>query len=145
VAVVVGSTRQLRAGLLRHIEDVDVVAEVVEEPGAVALELEPRDHDRFGRGIRVLLARLGLRVGIGRDKGQPCAVGDHSNDDTPPFRSVSTAASPPRRSSSHTCVFPPSRLERNARYRLSGLQRGLVSALSLVVSRTGSPPATGTM
>ena len=50
--------------------------------------------------------------------------GDHAKSSTSCGVSVSFCASPPRRFSSHTCVFPSLRAERNARYLPSGLQRG---------------------
>src|SRR5207237_4566648 len=73
--------------------------------------------------------------------------GDHEKSETPPATFVSSCASPPARFSSHTCA--PSflcasspREVRNARYRLSGLQRGIRSLLSGVdVRRTCSAPS----
>jgi hypothetical protein len=58
---------------------------------------------------------------------------------------VSFTASPPRRSRSQTCGFLPSRPERNARVRPSGLKRGLDSGFFPLVTRIALPPAKGTM
>src|SRR5271156_4643522 len=44
------------------------------------------------------------------------------------------------RLSSHTCVFPSLRLERNARYCPSGLQRGCEDETFSAVITMGSPP-----
>src|ERR1043166_1128687 len=71
--------------------------------------------------------------------------GDHAIDETPVLTSVIASASPPRRSRRYTCVFLPSRDERNARYRPSGLQRGDVSGFLLLVSLIGAPPEVDTM
>src|SRR6185436_1941505 len=69
--------------------------------------------------------------------------GDQSKSSTPPFSSVTFSASPPVRGRSQTweASLSSSRLERNARYLPSGLQRGEVSESLLVVNRTDSWPS----
>src|ERR1700750_1778507 len=61
--------------------------------------------------------------------------GDQSRCSTPPWHSVTFSASAPPRGSSQTCAvsFSSSRLDRKARYRPSGLQRGVFSEFLLVV------------
>src|SRR5207237_9214713 len=54
--------------------------------------------------------------------------------------SVRRTASPPRRSSSHTCGLPPSRAERNDKYFPSGLQLGLPEETPSAVIAIASPP-----
>ena len=56
-----------------------------------------------------------------------------------------STASPPHRGRSQTWVRFPSRAERNASHFPSGLKRGLDSDFGLDVTRTGSPPAAGTI
>src|SRR5713226_8604887 len=69
--------------------------------------------------------------------------GDHWNDCTPDFESVSFSASPPNGEIKKICGFS-SRAEMNARRLQSGDQRGWLSFFLLVVSRIGSPPAVET-
>ena len=66
--------------------------------------------------------------------GSPC---------TPLFESVSFSASPPNGEISQICPRS-SRAETNAIVLPSGDQRGWPSALGLLVSRSGEPPAAGT-
>ena len=69
--------------------------------------------------------------------------GDHSNPLTPCFTSVSFCASPPRRSSTQTCVSPPLREERKPSQRPSGLHCGFEDETPSAVSGSASPPAAG--
>jgi hypothetical protein len=71
--------------------------------------------------------------------------GDQASEETLALKSVSFTASPPSRLMSQTCVFFPSRPERNASHLPSGLQRGLFSAFLLAVRRRAGPPANGAM
>src|SRR5688572_13277958 len=67
--------------------------------------------------------------GSRRTMASRVASGDHVYDVTPPLSCVSWRASPPERSSTHTCVpfAAPGRDDRNEISRPSGLQRGDVS------------------
>src|SRR5262249_45349080 len=71
--------------------------------------------------------------------------GDHSNECTLWSVLVSFCASPPIRFSSHTCVFPSLRSERNARYLPSGLQRGVDDDTPSAVMGMASPTLVGTI
>ena len=57
---------------------------------------------------------------------------------------MSFTASPPLRLMRYTCVFFPSRSERNAIHSPSGLKRGLESSFLEDVRRSGSPPSVDT-
>src|SRR5579872_305709 len=69
--------------------------------------------------------------------------GDHEYSESRPLTSVNCCASPPRRSSTHTCVpfALPGRPEVNERYLPSGLQRGAPSESVLFVSWMFSEPS----
>ncbi len=77
VRVVEGAGAELEGGLLRDVEHVDVRANVLQVPVAVAHELQPPHDDRLRRLLLVLVGALLGRVGIlvGDDDREALRVG----------------------------------------------------------------------
>src|SRR5437762_3853667 len=89
---------------------------------------------------RFRAASMSSGLGSRRMSTSRVLSGDHSKSSTPWTVSVRRTASPPRRSSSHTCGLPPSRAERNDKYFPSGLQLGLPEETPSAVIAIASPP-----
>src|SRR5712692_11548942 len=94
-----------------------------------------------GAGFSLFLtASRSSGLGSRRISTRRLLSGDHSKSSTPWAVSVRRTASPPRRSSSHTCALPPSRADRNERYLPSGLQRTWEEETPSAVRGMASPP-----
>ncbi len=113
--------------------------------GLILLELKPVHHDGRGPAWRWSRCPFSTESGSGSlaIRARRLPSGDQAYWLTPPGRLVIRSASPPPRLSSHTCCTScgSSRSERNARYRPSGLQRGVPSLEGEVVSRSVCRPS----